>query len=106
MRVFLSGPMGSGKSTLANVLAERAGVPAFDLDALIAQQTGSSIPALFSARGEPAFRELERSTLHGLLAQHARGVFALGGGTVTNHALRRELLREGTLVTLRAPLAE
>src|SRR4029453_18080901 len=29
----------------------------------------------------------------------------LGGGTVTDQALRRRLLNEGTLVTLRAPLA-
>jgi shikimate kinase / 3-dehydroquinate synthase len=106
MRVFLSGPMGSGKSMLAQALAARAGVPAFDLDALITQQTGSDVPALFAARGEAAFRALERDTLHALLAQHPRGVFALGGGTVTNLALRRELLREGTLITLRAPIAE
>src|SRR5262249_46888144 len=39
-------------------------------------------------------------------ASQKRGVFALGGGTVSDQALRRELLREGVLIGLRAEVEE
>lgn len=102
-RVFLSGPMGSGKSQVALALSELWSTPAVDLDARIEQRAGSSVSAIFEQRGEAAFRALERETLDAVLAEGAK-IVALGGGTVTNLALRRQLLREGTLVTLRAPL--
>ena len=100
MRVFLSGVMGSGKSTVARVLAAKLGVSAFDLDALIAQAAGSSVEDIFRTRGEPAFRALERATMNAALERNPEGVFALGGGTVTDSTLRRQLLRAGVLITL------
>jgi shikimate kinase/3-dehydroquinate synthase len=98
--------MGSGKSSVARVVARRSGLPLFDLDQAIEQHAGVTVATLFAERGEPAFRELERDTLRELLGANPRGVFALGGGTVTDRTLRRELLGAGTLITLRAPVAE
>jgi shikimate kinase/3-dehydroquinate synthase len=98
--------MGSGKSSVARVLAGQLGVRSFDLDEVIEGATGSSVAELFRARGEPAFRELERATLRALLSEHEQAVFALGGGTVTDTELRRELLGLGLLVSLRADVAE
>jgi shikimate kinase/3-dehydroquinate synthase len=105
-RIFLSGPMGSGKSTVAKAVAARTGRPAFDLDDLIETRSGKTIAEVFSERGEQGFRALEREVMRELLVQEPRGVFALGGGTVTDHGLRRELLNQGVLLTLRAKTSE
>lgn len=104
MRIFLSGLMGAGKSTVAKALAERTTLPRFDLDELIVEQLGDggSISEYFRKRGEPAFRELERTTLQRLIAEQPSGIFALGGGAVTSRETRRELLRAGFVVTLDA----
>ncbi len=106
MRIFLSGPMGSGKSTVAKAVGARAGLAVVDLDQAVEQRAGMAISALFAARGEAAFRELERDALRELIARHERAVFALGGGTVVDGALRRELLGAGVLVTLSAALTD
>jgi shikimate kinase/3-dehydroquinate synthase len=98
--------MGSGKSTAARAVGTRAGLPVVDLDQAVEQRAGATIAELFAARGEAAFRALERETMRALIADNARGVFALGGGTVIDRALRRELLGAGVLVTLQAPAAE
>jgi len=102
MRTFLSGPMGSGKSTLGGLLAERTGQAFFDLDTVIEQREGATVPELFRTRGEAAFRELESSCFEALIVQHADCVVALGGGAVTGRELRHRALRCGTLVTLAA----
>lgn len=106
MRVFLSGPMGSGKSSLAKALAARTGLPCFDLDEQVERHAGRRVTELFAERGEAGFRQLEASVLRELLAREGRGIIALGGGTVVDPGLRRELLNAGVLITLRAPLAE
>ena len=106
MRIFLSGPMGSGKSSLARVVAGKLGVAALDLDELIERAAGKPVASIFREQGEAHFRALEASTLRAALREHADAVIALGGGTVTDRALRRELLGSGTLVGLSAPVAE
>lgn len=98
--------MGSGKSTVARAIAERAGTPSFDLDRVIEQRVGKSVAEVFAQRGEAAFRQLEASVLRELIAAHHEAVFALGGGSVLNAELRREMLAAGVLVTLRAPISE
>ncbi len=103
MRIFLSGLMGAGKSTLARELGRRSGLPAFDTDEVIAREAGASIPELFRTRGEDGFRALEAEVIGRLVEREKHGVFALGGGAVTQRALRRRLLREGFVVTLDAP---
>jgi shikimate kinase / 3-dehydroquinate synthase len=105
-RIFISGPMGSGKSSLARVVAVQTGLPAFDLDAEVEARTGQSVSELFAGRGEAAFRQYEADALRALISEHQSGVFALGGGTVTDDGLRRELLRQGVVVSLWASPGE
>lgn len=103
-RVFLSGPMGSGKSQVAAALGELWRCPIVDLDQRIEQRAALSIPQIFERRGESAFRDLECSVLAEILADPNNKIVALGGGTVVDQSSRRRLLREGTLITLRASL--
>jgi shikimate kinase len=61
--IILIGYMGSGKSTVGRMLAETHKLLFEDLDNVIANEAGTSIPELFVEKGAKAFRELEHQTL-------------------------------------------
>ena len=54
---------GCGKSTLARLLGERLNRPVVELDRLIEETAGLSIPEIFAAQGESGFRVLETQAL-------------------------------------------
>ncbi len=70
---------GSGKSTLGRTVAKRLNYGFFDLDTLIVQQEGISIPDIFARYGEAHFREAERTALARTGFRHG-AVVAAGGG--------------------------
>jgi shikimate kinase len=86
----LIGFMGSGKSSIGRRLARRLRCKAIDLDHVVELRAGRSIPEIFAAEGEPAFRDLETAALAECLGES--GVIATGGG-VLKRAENRELLR-------------
>jgi shikimate kinase / 3-dehydroquinate synthase len=104
--IFLSGMMGSGKSSVARLLAEWARVGVIDLDARIAERAGMSIPEIFRAQGEDAFRRMEAEEVRRVALGEPNAIVALGGGTVVNVESRRLLLSRGIVATLRASPAE
>lgn len=83
--VVLVGMMGAGKSTVGALLAERLGWRFIDLDSEIERVTGQTIPEIFAARGEPAFRALERE-LTARIASSRGIVLAPGGGWILQDA--------------------
>lgn len=103
-RLFLVGPPGAGKSTLARRWAHSLGVPHIDTDAEIERRSGSSIAALFAA-GEKPFRQWEREVIQALLREGFMGIWALGGGTLTQAELSERLRREGYLLWIDPPLS-
>jgi shikimate kinase len=69
-----------------------------DLDAVIEESQGRSIPDIFAAEGEAAFRQMEVEALSRIIeAQQLRGnvVVALGGGAVMTPECA-ELVRKKT----------
>lgn len=100
---FIYGPPGSGKTTLGRPLAERFGVPFYDLDQLVEIKTGKRIPEIFSSQGENGFREMERQMLLDLLADEP-GVVSLGGGTLTTPQTYDMVSRAGPILFLHADL--
>lgn len=106
MLITLTGFMGSGKTSVGRVVADALGCLFLDLDEVIVKKAGRSIPEIFAADGEAAFRELERQALEKTVAKYAEStaVLALGGGTVTVPGAV-QLLQEKTLcIYLRATL--
>ena len=86
--------MGSGKTSTGKVLAERLGWPFADLDELVAEVAGKSVPEIFEEDGEEAFRALELNTLQLYFNSYfGDSVLALGGGTLTLPEAR-ELVRQ------------
>lgn len=78
MAVILVGFMGAGKTTVGRQLAAQLGVAHHDLDDLIVEAAGCSIPEIFAKRGDAGFRALEHETL--LNALDIDGVLSTGGG--------------------------
>ena len=89
--------MGCGKSSVGRRLSELLCSPYMDLDAVIEERTGRSIPEIFASDGEAAFRQMELETLHNILEEVGKQIIlSLGGGTVMT-AECAELVREKTL---------
>jgi shikimate kinase len=101
----LVGFMGAGKSVVGRRLAERLGWPFIDLDRTIERLAGSGIPEIFGARGEPAFRELERQATAELAPLRA-AVLATGGGWVLDPAAVHRLGAPVVRIWLRVSLDE
>lgn len=97
--LFLCGMMGSGKSTIGKTLAQKLSVPFHDLDNLIEKKSGKSIPEIFERDGEDRFRQIEKDLII-QLAQTAKGIIALGGGTLQNQQITDHIKLNGWLVFL------
>ena len=99
--VVLVGFMGAGKSTVACALEKLSGLPLVDLDALIVQQQGNTIPKIFADQGEAAFRRYETEALHSL--SDAGPIILATGGGIVGHQENWQLMRRlGSIVYLRA----
>ena len=120
MIITLTGFMGCGKSSVGRCLSELLCCPFMDLDAVIEEAQGRSIPEIFTTDGEAAFRMMELHALSQIIeAQQLRNstvsypsaagtanndkvVVALGGGAVMTKECA-ELVREKTFcIYLRA----
>lgn len=107
--IGLTGFMGSGKTTIGRLLARHLGWRFVDLDTLIEERAGLTIPAIFERLGEPAFREMEYDALGRSLGEAAESgkpaVVALGGGTIAQPQSLALLRSAGcTLVWLECPI--
>ncbi len=80
MKVVLIGFMGSGKSTVGKLLSKKTSLPFVDLDSVIVEREGRTIPEIFREEGEEFFRELEREMLISELRREGSFVLSTGGG--------------------------
>lgn len=99
--VFLVGMMGAGKTTIGKFLANFLNKTFFDSDREIQKRTGVTIPLIFEIEGEPGFRKRETEMLLELV-QTKNIVLATGGGAVLSAENREILMRNGTVIYLRA----
>jgi len=97
---FLIGPSGSGKSAVGRLLAGSLDKPFLDIDALVEEQCGQRIAAIFAREGEAYFRECESRALLEATRRYDCAVIATGGGLVTRQENRALLRSAGTCVYL------
>jgi shikimate kinase len=98
--IILIGFMSSGKSSVGRHLAKESGMNLVDLDALIVEKAGMSIPEIFANIGEKAFRDLE-SYVTSLINNDTNTVFATGGGIVLRQKNRDQLRKSGMVIWLK-----
>jgi len=101
--VALVGLRGAGKSTIGSALASARGCPFIELDREIEATAGMRLGELFELRGEGAYRQLEDSVLHRIIAQGTACVVATGGGLVTHADTWRHLRQHARTAWLNAP---
>ncbi|MBQ3207239.1 MAG: shikimate kinase [Bacteroidales bacterium] len=67
MIITLTGFMGCGKSSVGRRLSELLCCPFMDLDSIIEEYAGKSIPEIFATEGEAAFRQMELEALRTII---------------------------------------
>lgn len=81
MRIFLIGFMGAGKTHWGKQVANRMGLPFYDLDELVVEHEGKSIADIFTQNGEEYFRMCEKQMLEELVEKEDSMIISCGGGT-------------------------
>jgi shikimate kinase/3-dehydroquinate synthase len=99
--IYFTGFMASGKSRIGSLTAASLGWKFFDIDKLIEEKTGKTIPQIFAEDGEPAFRRMEVEALREVAGQGPM-VASLGGGTLINPEAIELIRGNGVLVGLHA----
>lgn len=106
-RIALIGLPGSGKTSVGRLLSNTVHFDFIDLDERIVQRAGKSIPDIFSSQGESAFREMEATTLDGLVTecQNHNIVLSTGGGIILTEECRSLLERSWYTIYLKASVS-
>src|SRR5512136_699375 len=97
--IYLVGFSGSGKSTIAQLIGARLDWPVYDLDRVIVERSGMSIPVIFKQEGEAGFRARESEALRAV-CDTAPFVMATGGGTIVRVENRRFMESKGWIIAL------
>ncbi|HEY3755164.1 MAG TPA: shikimate kinase [Opitutaceae bacterium] len=103
VNLYLVGFMGTGKTTVGRAVSQRLGFACVDSDSEIEKLAGKTIPEIFAADGEPAFRAMERRFVESGHAP-ARTVVSCGGGLVIQPGMAEALRARGVVVCLHASL--
>lgn len=80
--IILIGMPGCGKTTIAKKLSEITNRKSIDLDQIICEAEGCSIPEIFQTGGEKAFRAVETKAIDKICKKSGL-IIATGGGCVT-----------------------
>lgn len=97
--IYLIGFSGSGKSTIAQLVGARLSWPVYDLDGVIVERSGMSIPMIFEREGEAGFRLREAEALRAVSASEGF-VVATGGGAPMRAENRAFMARTGWIICL------
>jgi shikimate kinase len=99
--IALIGFMGTGKTAVGKILAKKLNWRLVELDSVIEQIAGKSIPEIFNHDGEITFRELEIEAVK-KVARGKKQVIACGGGVVLNTINIDRLKQTSVVINLTA----
>ncbi|MBQ8813338.1 MAG: AAA family ATPase [Lachnospiraceae bacterium] len=97
--IVLIGMPGCGKTTVGKKLAEHLNREVIDVDALIVEREGRSIPDIFAEDGEEAFRQLETEAAK-IAGQRSGVIISCGGGLPMREANHFPMLQNGRIYYL------
>lgn len=97
--IVLIGMPGCGKTTVGQALAKLTGREAIDVDQLIVEKAGCSIPEIFAQSGEAAFRALERE-MTAEAGKLSGKIILTGGGVIKDHRNYAPLHQNGRIYQL------
>lgn len=80
-KIILVGYMAVGKTTIADLLSEKMGIKAIDLDKLIEKKLGLGINEIFAEKGEIFFRKMEHQFFKETIESKENLIISTGGGT-------------------------
>ena len=101
-RIALVGLRGAGKSTLGRMLAQHLGWPFIELDRVVEEDYGASIPDLIEMAGTATFRRQERSALDRIVTAQDAAIITTAGGIVANPETYALLLRRTHTIWIKA----
>jgi shikimate kinase len=101
MNIIFIGYRCTGKTTIGKQVAADMGLPFYDTDALIEEQSGRTIREIVADEGWESFRKDESAVIRKLSAENGC-VIALGGGAVLDEANVRHFKADGFFVWLTA----
>ncbi len=87
---------GSGKTTIGKLISSKLGMQFIDLDQLIEQTAGKTIPEIFSESGEEGFRAFETEAAR-TACSFSDCVISCGGGIVTR-SVNKEIIKDNNTV--------
>lgn len=94
--IALIGFMGTGKTVIGAKLAGKLNKKLLEMDEMIVEKAGKSIPKIFEEDGEIRFRELEMQVCKDV-SQRKDAVIACGGGVILNK-LNIDYLKQSSIV--------
>jgi shikimate kinase len=97
--IILTGFMGVGKTSVGTRLAKDLGYAFVDTDTLIEADQKTTITEIFSAFGEPYFRDVEARIIREVLEGEEQ-VVSTGGGAVIREENRTTFKKAGLVVCL------
>lgn len=95
--IILIGMPSAGKTTIGKMLEQRMDKKFIDLDDVIVEKAGITIPEIFDLFGEEGFRHLETLVAKELSAMHNM-IIATGGGTIKNKENMDALRLNGIII--------
>lgn len=99
--IVLIGFMGAGKTTVSEYLSTMFAMDVVEMDQVIAEREGMSIPDIFATYGEEYFRNRETQLLKEMQLRK-RAVISCGGGAALREENVEEMKKNGRVVLLTA----
>lgn len=99
--IYLIGLSGTGKTRSGRRVAELLGWPFVEMDGVIEDRAGKSIPRIFEENGETYFRNLEAQILNEVAERGGR-IVSTGGGVPVRVENRDTMKASGLIVRLSA----
>jgi shikimate kinase len=99
--IYLIGLSGTGKTRSGRRVAELLGWPFVEMDGVIEDRAGKSIPRIFEENGETYFRNMESQILEEVAGRGGR-IVSTGGGVPIREDNRKIMESSGLVVRLSA----